>query len=619
MSRRLVRNDEGFTMLVVMASMLLVLGLVLAGLTFAITAVKNGRASQDTKSALSAAQAGIADYVARLNSCDTYWVNQCPETAEPNPAIGGWATLPGTAGSSTAQYQQTVVANPLTTGFLRLQVVGRIQAGTKTVDSRTLTVDLGKNGFLKYLYYTTYETRSPADQALTQAKNGTVASPSSGVMGSSVTYKFTGDPAGSTQTVTLQKNNSYTLLVPTEDQVKRGCERPIYDAAGNAGSNRSTFPRTLRNTLTGVSTEIWPDFTDTIPSEWSNNPGRGSPYYTGANSAYFDCTLIQFGNGDTFDGPVHTQDAFYIPGAQSVTFAQPVTTNFPGSGVGAAKKYYWGSGSTTTGSNQPKGPTSIQIPSTNTDTLTAAQAGGCVYSGPTEVVFLDTGKVKVRSPNTRSQDVRAGCTTGAGATTMSSFQVIDRPSNGVFYVKNLTGPSAGTCIADYQSVAGDQSSYDNSNCTAGDAFVSGSVNGRFTVSSAHNVLVVDDTVYKSKLAGTDVLGLIAQKNVSIWHPVSAGRVELADVTNREVDAAIAAVAGSFSVLNYDIGSPLGNLTVKGVIVQKFRGTVATGGGGTGYSKKYSWDARLPTLPPPFFLAPENDPWSVTTLSEQQSP
>lgn len=618
MSRRFVRNDEGFTMLVVMASMLLVLGLVLAGLTFAISAVKNSRASQDTKSALSAAQAGVADYVARLNSCDTYWVDQCPTTAEPNPAIGGWATLPGTAGSSTAQYQQTVIANPLTTGFLRLQVVGRIQAGTKTVDSRTLTVDLGKNGFLKYLYYTTYETRSPADQALTQAKYGAVSSPSSGLMGSSVTYTFTGDPGGARQTVTLQKNNSYSLLVPTEDQVKRGCERPIYDAAGVPGTNRSTFPRTLKNALTGVSTEIWPDFEDTIPSEWSSYSGYGAPYYKGKYSKYFDCTLIQFGNGDTFDGPVHTQDAFYIPDTASVTFTQPVTTNFPGTGVDPTKKYWWGSGSPTGGSQQPKGPVSIQIPSTNTDTLTAAQAGGCVYSGPTEIVFLDSGQVKVRSPNTQSRDVRAGCTTGAGSTTMSTFQTIDRPSNGVFYVKNLTGVSTGACIADYQKVVGDQSSYDNSDCTAGDAFVSGKVNGRFTVSSAHNVLVVGDTVYNSKLAGTDVLGLIAQKNVSIWHPVSAAGTELATVDGREVDAAIAAVSGSFSVLNYDSGSPLGNLTVKGVIVQKFRGTVATGGGGTGYSKKYSWDKRLPTLPPPFFLAPENDPWSVTILSEQRS-
>ena len=80
--------------------------------------------------------------------------------------------------------------------------------------------------------------------------------------------------------------------------------------------------------------------------------------------------------------------------------------------------------------------------------------------------------------------------------------------------------------------------------------------------------------------------------------------------NLEVDAAIMCTgtsgdgsAGSWGVINYNTGSPRGNLTVLGGIVQNVRGAVCTFSGSTvstGYAKQYSYDSRFLNTPPPYY-------------------
>jgi hypothetical protein len=129
----------------------------------------------------------------------------------------------------------------------------------------------------------------------------------------------------------------------------------------------------------------------------------------------------------------------------------------------------------------------------------------------------------------------------------------------------------------------------------GTATVQGTVAGRVTVGASNGIDVVDNLVYRDKTQ--DVLGLISDTQI---------RVATAPYSQKdiEIDAAIMALQGSFTVANYDSGVYRGTLHVFGGITQKYRGPVGTFSGSgqvsTGYVKDYVYDDRLVNLPPPNF-------------------
>jgi hypothetical protein len=162
-------------------------------------------------------------------------------------------------------------------------------------------------------------------------------------------------------------------------------------------------------------------------------------------------------------------------------------------------------------------------------------------------------------------------------------------------------------------------------------FTEGTLNGQLTVGAQHNVVVTDDLTYTP---GTEsVLGLVAYKFVQIYHPVkscsSGGSCRnggqtlagpsgtLGDIT---VQALLMSSQDSFMVQQWDKGLPLGTLTIKGGIIQRFRGAVATTSSGsiyTGYAKNYLYDARLKYQIPPHFVAPDTVTWGVNIYGEQK--
>jgi hypothetical protein len=127
--------------------------------------------------------------------------------------------------------------------------------------------------------------------------------------------------------------------------------------------------------------------------------------------------------------------------------------------------------------------------------------------------------------------------------------------------------------------------------------------------------------------GTDaMLGLIANDHVRVFHypqtdTDSACEENLTNGSKRNIriDAAILALNYSFMVDYYNCGDPLGQLSVNGVIAQRFRGPVGTGGSSgnsTGYVKNYSYDDRLQYRSPPYFLDPVQSAWQVVRYNEQ---
>src|SRR5664280_1513731 len=75
-----LRSDRGFTLVAVMGTMAILTVFLLASLGFAITNMAPNRKDQDAKAAMAAAQAGIDDFVSRLNGNDSYWVNNSSDT-----------------------------------------------------------------------------------------------------------------------------------------------------------------------------------------------------------------------------------------------------------------------------------------------------------------------------------------------------------------------------------------------------------------------------------------------------------------------------------------------------------------------------------------------------------
>jgi hypothetical protein len=157
-------------------------------------------------------------------------------------------------------------------------------------------------------------------------------------------------------------------------------------------------------------------------------------------------------------------------------------------------------------------------------------------------------------------------------------------------------------------------------CKDGDAFVSGVLKGKLTIGAINNIILVGNTTYNTAPpGGTDILGLIADNFIEIYHPVSGGaNVAFTGGPVTTVHAAILSLGHSFRVQNFGTGAVVGNLSVRGAIGQRFRGPVGTLSGGVivhGYAKDYVYDTRLKYISPPHFLDPIKSAWIVKSYAE----
>jgi hypothetical protein len=351
------------------------------------------------------------------------------------------------------------------------------------------------------------------------------------------------------------------------------------------------------------------------------------------------CSDIYFGSSDALNGPVHSNDAIAISG--SPTFSSTVSNSWNTTG-----QLWWQNGSGATPSFQPGSPSfrdPLTMPPSNialrADADAALGGTGCLYTGPTAITFNAAGTMNVTSPFTKSSN----CQVGSGKAL---------PTNGVIYVQSVptdpTDPNyTAGCItstqlngsATVQHPLGYPQLYDVSiyDCRAGDVFLKGTLKGRITVGAENNLVVVDNVLYNGGTGGTDLLGLVANNDVEVYHPVGDSATpstfchggfvnsycNLKDVggftsgfVNPEIDAAILSVQHSFTVQNYKRGdNNLGSIKVVGAIAQKYRGAVGTLNN-TGYGKDYNYDQRLKYQSPPRFLNPIAASWQVVTWIER---
>ena len=546
-------GERGLALVMVLTVTAVLTLLTVAGSSYALHQLQQVGHDQNWSAALSAAEAGVDDYVSKLNRDSLYWMHGNASSysgtsvfdgTSGNTAFTGWTAIPN--GANTRGYFRYDINNSLYNerGVIKIRSTGKVGTSTRTVEAQ-----LRRGSFIDFLYFTDLETQDPA-------------------------------------------------LYSTQTSWK--CDQ--YSYAGRSSS----------------------------------------------------CTQIQFASGDVIDGPAHSNDTMLMcvgtgtgvpAGTYGPWFKGSVTTNSPIITGTSRWKRASGCDSNTAHNplfavSAPTGPIKLDMPPSNsalkneTDpTSTAPNPAGCLYTGPTKITMRSDGKLDIVSPLTKTPHPVTGCAVGTG---------VALPPNGVLYVRSApatadtygtAGPTTCPVVSGRADnglgypIANDyQASY---SCKAGDAFVSGTLNGRLTIAAENNIVVVDDVHYAYRLDNSlsqdDLLGLIATNNVEVYHPVqqsgSSGNYTYTNLANSptanlQLDAAILSVQHSFRVQNYQYGAQLGTLNVFGAIAQKYRGIVGqSGASGTGFLKSYVYDKRLQWDAPPKFLNPVQSAFAPTQWSE----
>jgi hypothetical protein len=617
-------NDDGFALLTVLGSMVVITMFLLSTLAYALNNAQPSRNDQDGKAALAAAQAGIDEYISRLTADDTYFDNNGVDPA--NPAFDGdgdgfGVAVPGTDGQAASfRYQQLNTAADIGTfGIIRLRVTG-----TSRTENRDLTAEISPDGFLKYIYFTDLESADPR-----MWRNGVHAKRGTTTLVDDAAGTLTGTPYRPYAKVSGTGSIEYYILTWTASPLK-------YDELC------STYWHAGRNAPVYTSGKYY-EYAQGYDKFNKKKGALSGPTEHNASTTTpvgFKCREVQFGAGDEINGPLHSNDSLQIAGAvvfkderteSSWDVDSPTNTATPHpSGL------WWGTSAPSDTGYEPVFAPKVAMPTSNTELVALAQPAapdspdrGCLYTGDTRITFFvdasGAGKMRVLSPLTSSSVPRCYNTATPG-----TEQILDIPP--VVYVQDAT---TGTCAIGAVGYPKTGEIWGNDfttryDCKKGNAFVSGSLSGRVTVATSNDIVIVGDTTHAGGMAGTDALGLIPTNYAWVYHPVDSAGENLLPYSAavRNIDAAILAVKRSFLAQNFykgDILSTNNNeddgtkLKVRGAIAQKHRGPVGTPGGGgfdpAGYIKLYQYDQRLKFSPPPFFLRPEDAPWRVTKVTD----
>ena len=574
-------RDRGSSVLLVLASLTAVALFATVALGSAVAGLKTADRSTSWNQALSAAEAGVADYLARLNSNDQYWqTSDCSNQALKGPRTTsnpcnwnagtavGWLAVPGDP-AATFHYDIDS-AGTYSSGSIKLVSTGKVGAITRTIEVR-----LRRGGFGEFLYYTVYETIDPGDENTYGVANSIAQEYCS-------RYNWPSLPSSQKRPYTYYYGRTY-------------CEKI--------------------NFVSG----------DVINGPMHTNDAflvQGSPTFQGTT------TTSNPGCRSSESGPPPVTDCYLNNGWANPSFERGIAyraeIELPTS-VGDLKQYVTASQTLTPGCLYT-GPTRIKYSTTS--------------SGVGQMTVWSKFSKGTLNPGcglTGTATGRLGSTAGQTLTVPQDrlIYVQDVPST-------ESTPTSGSCkttggIGDGLPLAATSGSYPNydvnldfadADCRYGSVYVEGTLKGRSTIATDNNVIVTGNLLYKGGRSGTDSLGLIARNNVKVYHPVRCtGRAsngscdawaDLAGTNyNIEINAAMLTLQHSFAVQSYYLGVKQGTLKVYGSIAQRYRGPVGTGGNtsGTGYLKNYSYDTRLRYAPPPFFLDPVRSGWGQKTFGE----
>jgi hypothetical protein len=586
-------------------SLTFLLMLVTSVLSYSIGSQNISRYDQDWNAALSAAEAGVDDYIFHLNQDGSYW--QYSDSNPPpdgNLAFGDWVSVPGAPSDSTFRYEVDT-SYLAVDGTVRVTSTGRVGEVTRSIDAA-----LRRRNFLDFLYFTDLETKDPA------------------------LYSTATDDYTAAQAATY-------------------CAKRYYEGRDIAG--RVDF--------------------------------AGD---TDGNT----CTEISFASVDVINGPLHSNDAIRISG--NPTFLGDTSDSWDD----PAGKRWWGPGpSPSFLPGDPEYEDPLTMPPNNVEIKNEANGSlggtGCLFTGPTAIRLNNDGTMDVVSPFSIAVNCAPTPAPNPSTSMFGRFTItrMGIPDNGVVYVQNV--PSSTTdpnytngCPApmnNREAIGGTGSSNPNRvhplgfpqrydvmptswyQCRNGDVFLQGTLDGRLTIAADNNIVLFGPTQYDSGIGGDDLLGLVANNYIEIYHPTrndgsttncdggyagsggdtgcslrvpgtasssttpslftgtTPGTSTIATATgqrtnrNPTVHAALLTVQHSFRVQTYQYGDDAvtGTIHVNGAIAQKYRGIVGLINT-SGYAKDYVYDQRLKYDSPPHFLNPVASAWQIVTWAERKA-
>ena len=373
---------------------------------------------------------------------------------------------------------------------------------------------------------------------------------------------------------------------------------------------------------------------------------NGNTYSSGNVSTNSNCWLT-WGSSDVVNGPMYTQDQFYITtsgagptfgrNAHDVIASSGSASSVCVTGNGSALPTTHACPSSVTMNGTPKpGATFIPLPTQNQQLATDAATYGIQLNPGTTTLTLavnSQGQTIIQSGVTCTGAGSNSCvTTAANGSQLAGINLSGGP---VVYAPN---PGSASCSSynptdvSYSTVTSGADAGDFTGA-CGDLYVSGTYANSLTLAAADDIIATGSLVNQTdtsptgpgQLSGSATLGLVANQYVRVYRPVSnpASTTSCGSTSqtpgNITLDAAILALAHSFAVDNYDCGSA-STLTVHGAIAQDYRGPVATGNVTTGaivtgYNKNYNYDNRLAYVMPPYVFDLQNVSWNAVRETE----
>ena len=455
------RDDSGQALVLVLLVSMLIMLLLSTATTTLVAQIRPAKRSIDDGQAMAAAQAGIEDFTAKVNS-------QCPDdpqcswlvqglTSSPavsNPATQAGVAVKGADGTGTAaSFVWTVTFKA--PYVARLRSVGQVpvDASRTTFRTTTLVADFNAQpGFPNLEYYTKFETYSPdyLDSLYTQRSIRLDSS-----------TNLSGSQLASTPlpgTLTWRG-----LPVSTDsDYATHGtgiCNDLYYPSSDGPGRGTNTAYNNPTRRASSGSDFAW------VQERGTYTPASGTP----ATVTHNDTCDVAFEPDMIFNGPVYTQDAYLLndvknnnKGAQFNDAAYSLWSGMingvqqpsPHPEVGPGLYRTFASYPLVDGDGYPLGTHAAQFPTYTTNKLdlpadpsAAKPLATCTYTGPTRVL-VKQGIAYVTSPGTApasSGDTSASrfcyTSTGAWANTNASLGggVVDAQvpvSRALIYVKN---------------------------------------------------------------------------------------------------------------------------------------------------------------------------------------
>ena len=559
--RRPAEGEDGFALITVLLTMVLLAAFSLVTLQQTITNSAAARKDQDWVAALGAAQAGVDDYVSRLNDTNGAYYLHTPTSLPLNPAMGfsspgvpTWAQVPA-AGSGTSQgeyhydidtsgYTGTSSVTP--NGNIVVTSTGRVGKRTRTIKSY-----VRRSGFVDYVYFSDFEVRDPVDYPVAQRSLAqthcstyfgarTLPSPNPDNF-KCADIRFSGDvldgPVHSNDAMLICSNVTFKDAVTT--------------MAGPVASNGGKHYRTDGCSSTSGTTFARPNDPKQVKKVNLPSTNLGLKAETSAAASPRGCLYV---------GPTKISinaDKLHVtsPWTRSTTTACPKDAWFtiPVNGVVYVDVVPADGLSTT------EHPNSWQ--STDTGKPVCPAVGN-------NVGFPVSGETDSHYP-CRAGDVFIEQVGGLEANGLKGRLTVSANNN--LYITNHLDYAPGTADRSFLGLIAEQFLYvwhpvkrTGSNPTTGD-----------------------------NLPGS--------------------------VANIRISAALLSVTHSVMVQNPDMGADLGTLTVTGALTQRYRGVVGdtnkSNGTPTGYAKKYIYDQRLAYDSPPKFLNPLVSSFNVVRTAE----